>query len=154
MAIYIGADHRGADLKQQLVTFLKELGEDVIDVGNNDSDAEDDYPDVARCVADPVSKDPDKTRGVIICGSGVGVSIAVNKYHNVRSGICMNQEQTRLARMHDDINILSLASDFVDQETAQEIVKTFLHTEFSGGERYKRRIEKIGDIEKDVCKES
>jgi len=152
MAIYIGADHRGVDLKQQLVTFLKELGEDVIDVGNNDPDAEDDYPDVARSVAEPVSKDPDKTKGVIICGSGVGVNIAVNKYNHVRSGVCINTEQAESARMHDDINILALASDFVDQETAQEIVKVFLHTEFAGKERYKRRIKKLGDIEQDVCK--
>ena len=152
MAIYIGADHRGVDLKQQLVTFLKELGEDVIDVGNNDSDAEDDYPDVARCVAEPVSKDPDKTKGIVLCGSGVGVNIAVNKHHHVRSGVCMNTEQAESARMHDDINILALAADFVDQETAQQIVKVFLNTEFSGKERHKRRIEKLGDIEQDVCK--
>jgi len=152
MAIYIGADHRGVDLKQQLVTFLKELGEDVIDVGNNDSDAEDDYPDVARSVAEPVSKDPDKTKGIVLCGSGVGINIAANKHRHVRSGVCMNPEQARVARADDDINILALASDFVDQETAQQIVKVFLHTEFSGGERPKRRIKKLGDIEKDVCK--
>ena len=147
MLIYIGADHRGFELKESLKNFLEKKGYEVIDVGNAKFDENDDYPDFAKLVGDAVSKDPMARRGVLICGSGVGVDIVANKFKRVRSSLVFNPDQAFLARNDDDANVLSLPGVFLNEEEAEKILGTWLATGFSGQESHRRRIEKIGGIE-------
>lgn len=145
--IYIGSDHRGFQLKESLKKYLAELGETVEDVGNTALDPEDDYPDFAAAVARKVAEAPEKNRGILLCGSGIGVDIVANKFKGVQSGLCLTPEMAEMGRNDDDINVLALAADFTDQETAKAIVRVFLETLFSGEEKHKRRVEKIAATE-------
>lgn len=147
MTIYLGADHRGFNLKELLKKILHEQGYEVVDLGNTSYDEKDDYPDFAAAVAKKVSLEFDKARGILICASGVGVDVVANKYPGVRSALAISSDQIYDARHDDDVNILSLAADFVDEEGAEKIVKVFLETPFAGEEQYKKRILKISDIE-------
>lgn len=147
MLIYIGADHQGFELKDILKRFLKERGYEVIDVGNDKYDENDDYPDFAATVARQVAQDFFTKRGILICGSGVGVDIAANKFKEIRSVLAFNPDQAYLSRRDDDTNILSLSAEFTNEEMAKKIVSTWLATPFSGEEKYKRRLEKIRQIE-------
>lgn len=148
MLIYIGADHRGFNLKERLKEFLHNEGYEVVDSGNKRYEEGDDYPDFASAVAREVSKDPGERRGVLICGSGVGVDVVANKFAGIRSALVTSTDQAYSARHDDDVNILSLAADFmIEEDDAQKIVKVFLVTPFSGKERYKRRISKITELE-------
>ena len=147
MLIYIGADHRGFQLKEALKKFLKDQGYELIDVGNDHYDEQDDYPDFAKLAARSVNQDPFNRRGVLICGSGVGVDIVANKFDGVRSALAFNADQAYLSRYDDDVNVLSLAADFLDEETAKQILKTWLATAFSNKEHHKRRLNKIREIE-------
>lgn len=148
MKTYIGADHRGFKLKEALKSFLIERGDEVIDVGNDHYDENDDYPDFAGTVAKEVAKDPALSRGILICGSGVGVDIVANKFKGVRSALIFNPDQAYLSRNDDDVNILSLAADFLDTDEVKKITEVWLGTAFSGEEKYKRRLEKIKNLEK------
>ncbi len=145
MRIYIGADHRGFALKEQLKKYLAREGYEVVDKGNAQYDAEDDYPDYAKEVAEQVSGAPD-ARGILICGSGAGVAIVANKFKGIRAATITHAEQARMARSDEDINILALPADFLDEKTAQEIVQVFLTTAFSAAERHLRRIAKISSL--------
>ncbi len=145
--IYIGADHRGYKLKEALKIYLKELGYDCEDSGAKELISDDDYPDYALVVAEKVVEDSENNRGILICGSGVGVDVVANKIKGIRSALCFDVEQAQVCRNDDDTNILSLAVDFISGELAKEIVKIWLETPFSGGENYARRIEKIRKIE-------
>ncbi|MBT9171075.1 MAG: Ribose-5-phosphate isomerase B [Actinobacteria bacterium] len=147
MLIYIGADHRGFELKEALKKSLKDQGYEIIDVGNEKYDENDDYPDFAKLVARVIGQDPWNRRGILICGSGVGVDIAANKFKGVRSALVNNSDQAYLSRHDDDANILSLAAEFTDEETANQILKTWLSTPFSDEERHRRRLEKISQLE-------
>ena len=147
MLIYIGADHRGFQLKETLKTYLKGSGYEVVDVGNDQYVAGDDYPDFAALAARKVSLDPENSRGVLICGSGVGVDVAANKFKNVRSALVMNSGQASASRNDDNTNVLSLAADYLNEEEAQKIISTWLKTSFSGEERHARRLKKIEDLE-------
>jgi len=147
MLIYIGADHKGFQLKESLKKFLKDKGYEVVDVGNNHYDENDDYPDFAKLVARAISQDPFNRRGILICGSGIGMDIVANKFKNVRSALVSNSDQAYLSRNDDDANVLSLAADFLDEEQAQKILTTWLVTPFSNKEHHKRRLEKITEIE-------
>ncbi len=147
MLIYIGADHRGFQLKEILKQFLKDQGYEVVDVGNDHYDEQDDYPDFAKLVARAVSQDFFNRRGILICGSGVGMDIVANKFRGVRSALVSNPDQAYLSRNDDDSNILSLAADFLNEETAKQILKTWLATPFFDKEHYRRRLEKIREIE-------
>ena len=147
MLIYIGADHRGFKLKESLKIYLKESGYEVIDVGNSKYDENDDYPDFVSLAARKISLDPVNSRGILICGSGVGVDIAANKYKNVRSALVSTSDQAMASRHDDNTNILSLAADFIAEEDAKQIVSVWLQTEFAGDERYLRRLEKIRQLE-------
>ena len=147
MLIYIGADHRGFKLKESLKIYLKESGYEVIDVGNSKYDENDDYPDFVSLAARKISLDPVNSRGILICGSGVGVDVAANKYKNVRSALAVTPDQAMASRHDDDTNILSLAADFLAEEDAKQIVSVWLQTEFAGDERYRRRLQKIDQIE-------
>ena len=147
MLIYIGADHRGFELKEILKKFLQENGYEVIDVGNDHYDTNDDYPDFAALAAHAVSQDSINRRGILICGSGAGMNIVANKFESVRAVSINNSEQAKLSRNDGDSNIISLSADFIDKEKAEDILRVWLKTPFSGDERHKRRLKKIMEIE-------
>ena len=147
MLIYIGADHRGFELKEILKKFLKDEGYEIIDVGNDHYDKNDDYPDFAALAAHAVSQDSINRRGILICGSGAGMNIVANKFESVRAVSINNSEQAKLSRNDGDSNIISLSADFIDKEKAEDILRVWLKTPFSGDERHKRRLKKIMEIE-------
>ena len=144
--IYLGADHRGFQLKGKIKAYLGEQGLEYQDFGNDHLDAEDDYPDFAKEVAMRVMgeiREMRENRGIVICGSGVGVSITANKVPGIRCGLGFNMDQVKQAREHDDINCLALPADFIGEEEALDIVDVFLKTPFDNQEKHRRRIEKI-----------
>ena len=145
MRIYIGADHRGFELKNKLADFLRQQTYDVVDKGNTIYDADDDYPIFADAVARAVAQDRD-ARGIVVCGSGVGVDIAANKVDGVRAGLCQTPEQATAARRDDNINVLALAADFVDDAVARAIAGAFVSTQFDKASRHQRRVDEIGQI--------
>ena len=147
MLIYIGADHRGFQLKESLKSYLKTSGYEVVDIGNDKYLATDDYPDFAALVARKVSLDPENSKGILICGSGVGVDVAANKFKNVRSALAFNTEQAAMSRSDDNANVLSLAADYLEEAEAKKILTVWLATPFSGEERNQRRLRKIEDLE-------
>ncbi|HUC31668.1 MAG TPA: RpiB/LacA/LacB family sugar-phosphate isomerase [Candidatus Paceibacterota bacterium] len=153
MIVYIGADHRGFDLKATLVAALKGDGHEVIDVGAAANDPADDYPDFARAVAEKVAAAqagamPTPVFGIVICGSGFGVDIVANKFKGVRSALAMSPEHIRVGRHDDDVNVLSLAADFITPEQALATARAFFATPFEDNEeRYVRRLGKITEIE-------
>ncbi len=147
MLIYLGADHRGFQLKESLKKYLKESGYEVVDVGNANYDQADDYPDFAALVGRKISLDPDNSKGILICGSGVGVDVAANKFKNVYSALAINSNQAMASRNDDNANVLSLAADYLNEEEAKKIVSVWLQTPFSGEERHNRRLEKIKKLE-------
>src|SRR3989338_8749787 len=138
MLIYIASDHRGFRLKERIKSFLKDEAYEVIDKGNSVYDEKDDYPDFAAAVASEVDADPQNRRGILICGSGIGVDIVSNRFPRVRSALAASTDQANAARHDDDANILSLAADFTPEDEAEKIVKIFLLTPFSGEEKHKR----------------
>lgn len=148
--MYIGADHRGYRLKEALKVYLKELNFNFEDLGAFEYNIDDDYPDFALAVAKKVAENPEENRGILICGSGVGVDIVANKIRNIRSALGFDVAQTKISRNDDNANILSLPADFISEDLAKEIVKIWLATPFSGLERHARRIEKINKIEKET----
>ncbi len=138
--IAIGADHAGYQLKDALADDIRAMGYDVLDMGTN-SDASVDYPDFGYAVAAAVT-DGRALRGVLVCGSGVGISIAANRHPGIRAALCTHGEVARLAREHNDANILALGARIVGIEIARECVRQFLLTEFAGG-RHQRRVDKL-----------
>jgi len=147
MVIYFGADHRGFKLKENLKSFLRNQGYEVADLGAASLEEGDDYPDFAAAVAGKVSAEPERDRGILICDSGVGMDIVANKFLGVRAALAVSADQIYGARHDDNVNILCLAADFISEEDAQKIVGVFVSTPFSGEERYKRRLNKISQIE-------
>lgn len=139
MKVFIGTDHRGFELKEKLKTTFSEYG--FVDLGNSVLDSGDDYPDYGLVVGKAVIENG--ALGIVICGSGVGISIAANKVNGVRCALCWKEEIAKQAREHLDANVLAIPSDFLSFEEVKEIVKVFLETKFSGEERHKRRIEKL-----------
>lgn len=150
MIIYIGADHRGFQLKEELKVFLKDSGYEVADVGNAEQDENDDYTDFAAAVAEKVSNDYENAKGVLICGSGVGVDIVANKFPRVRSAFVFSSDQAFDSRNDDDANIICLGANYITPEDAKKTVATWLSTPFSGEERHRRRIDKISGIENEL----
>lgn len=144
--IFISADHRGFALKESIKIFLKEQNIDFADLGNGSYDENDDYPDYAKLVAEKVSQNPDSDKGIVICGSGIGVSITANKFKNVRAALASDTYQARLSRSHNDANVLALSGETGEEKT-KEILEVWLKTPFSGEERHKRRLVKIREIE-------
>lgn len=150
LKVYIGTDHRGFKLAEELYIWLLEQNIDVKNVGVEKLDPDDDYVEYAREVAVVIASDAkmDRTsRGIVLCGSGVGVCVVANKVKGVRCGLGINAEQVKSAREDDDINVLAIAADHVSEIEAKEMVKVFLETEFSNEERHKRRLEKIEKYE-------
>jgi ribose 5-phosphate isomerase B len=146
MKIFIGADHRGFELKNQLLAWLSESGYEVEDCGAKEFISTDDYPDYAEAVGRKVAEEAGN-RGIVICGSGAGVDIAANKIDGVRCSIGFNIEQVKAARKDDNLNVLALASNFVIFEDAKVLVDTFLHTPYDPTDNHARRIEKIKNLE-------
>lgn len=146
MKVYIGADHRGFDLKEKLKPWLLVQKHEIIDCGNTKLDPLDDFPDFSFVVAKKVSEDP-QSLGILICGSGGGVTIAANKVAGVRAVTGNRIEDVAHNRAHDDANVLAIAANFTDEKEAQKLLTAFLETKFSGEEKYKRRIDKITDYE-------
>lgn len=138
--IGIAADHAGYELKEILKTELVQMGYEVKDFGTNSAESMD-YPDVAHPLALAVSKG-EIPIGITVCGSGNGISMAANKHAGVRAALCWTPEIARLAKTHNDANILSLPARFISTTTAKEILATFLKSEFEGG-RHQKRVNKI-----------
>ena len=145
MRIAIGSDHAGFELKGFLIPMLKEMGHEPIDVGAYVLDENDDYPDFAVAVANMVRKG-EAERGIVICGTGIGSSIAANKVKGIRAALCHDMFTARLSREHNDANVLALGGRVIGKELAMEIVRVWLESKFSGG-RHKRRLDKIREIE-------
>ncbi|MDI6717965.1 MAG: RpiB/LacA/LacB family sugar-phosphate isomerase [Patescibacteria group bacterium] len=142
MTIYIASDHRGYNLKEVLKEYLLEKKYEVVDLGNDYYDENDDYPDFAKLVAGEISKSLEN-KGIVICRSGVGVDIAANKFKGVRSALCFNPEQAYLSRNDDNTNVLALPAGFISDEEAKKITDVWLTTPFSGDEKDKRRVDKL-----------
>ena len=141
MKVYLGADHRGFQLKEYVQKYLSGKYE-VFDLGDIKYDADDDYPDFAKKVAEKISKNPDD-RGILVCGSGAGVAIVANKFRRVRAATVHDVKQAFMARNDEDINVLALPANFIDAGVAQKIVDVFLTTPFSTEVRHRRRVKKI-----------
>ncbi|OGC91621.1 hypothetical protein A2899_05305 [Candidatus Amesbacteria bacterium RIFCSPLOWO2_01_FULL_49_25] len=148
--IYIGADHRGFELKGVIEEWMKGRKYEFEDMGAYKYDRSDDYTDFAIEVAQRVAQNPERNWGVVICGSGVGVEVAANKVRGVRCGLGFEPDQVYAARKDDNINVLALAADNVTEEEALKLVERFLETEFVETESYLRRIEKIIRYERQV----
>lgn len=147
MKVAIGNDHGAVEYKDEIRDMLVAEGYEVIDCGTNTLDSCD-YPDYAKKVADlVVSQEVD--RGIVICGTGIGISIAANKVKGIRCGLCTNTTMAKLTREHNDANVLSMGQRIIGIELAKDIVHTFLETPFSNGQRHKQRIAKIAEIEKE-----
>ncbi len=149
MRIAIGSDHAGFNLKQEVLNFLQELGHQVYDAGTYSTESAD-YPDFAGSVGQMVAKG-EADFGILICGTGVGMSIAANKVKGIRAAACYDPFTARMAREHNDANVLCLGAWVIGKGIALEIVRTFLNTEFSGAERHRRRISKIMALEEKQC---
>lgn len=150
MVIYIGADHRGFNLKESLKNYMKESGYTAVDLGDERYDENDDYVDFSVKVAQKVSGDSFNGKGVLICGSGVGVDVVANRFPGVRSALAISTDQVLKARSDDDVNILSIAADFTDEDTAKKMLSIWLQTPFSGEERYKRRLNKLKELDNPI----
>jgi RpiB/LacA/LacB family sugar-phosphate isomerase len=145
MRVAIGTDHAGFGLKQALVPVLREQGYEVIDLGTN-STAPVDYPDYAEAVARRVLGG-EAERGVLICGSGVGASVAANKLRGIRAGLCHDTYSAHQGVEHDDMNVLVLGARVIGSALAEELVGAFLRARFSGAERHVCRLAKIQALE-------
>jgi ribose 5-phosphate isomerase B len=148
MRLAIGADHAGFGLKVELAAWLREQGHDVVDVGAHAHNGEDDYPDFALPVARAVGAG-EVERGLIVCGSGVGASIAANKVRGVRAAMCHDTYSARQGVEHDDMNVLCLGARVIGDELARELTRAFLAARFSGEERHQRRVAKVVAAEHD-----
>lgn len=147
MRIAIGADHGGFPLNERIIEELRAGGHDVEDFGTHDGARPDDYPDYAQAVGEAV-REARAEVGIIICGSGVGASVAANKLRGVRAVLCADTYSAHQSREHDDCNVLCLGARVVGVELALEIVRAFLRARFTGEERHRRRLAKVLEIER------
>ncbi|HKA52194.1 MAG TPA: ribose 5-phosphate isomerase B [Candidatus Binatia bacterium] len=145
MRIVTGSDHAGFDLKTDTIAHLRESGHQVTDVGTHDATPVD-YPDYAEAVGVAV-REGRADRGVIICGSGVGASVAANKLPGIRAGLCHDTYSAHQGVEHDDMNVLVLGARVIGTEMARELVRAFVAAVFSGEERHRRRLEKVNALE-------
>ncbi len=141
--IALGSDHGGFDLKCQIMNYLKEKGIEYKDFGCYDKNSCD-YPEFGKAAAEAVASD-ECDRGIVVCTTGIGISIAANKVRGVRCALCTDPYLAKMTRLHNDANMLALGGGFVGKNLAIEIVETFLNTEFSEGENHIRRIGKLED---------
>ena len=144
--IYIGADSAGYELKQELIPYIEEKGYTVVDCGTNSS-ASCHYPEFASAVAKSVQAELETSLGILVCGTGIGMSMAANKYDGIRAAVCGDTFSARMTRMHNDANVLCIGARVIGPGLAKDIVDLFLSAEFEGG-RHKVRVDMITDIEK------
>lgn len=144
MRIAVGSDHRGVEMRVKLIELLGRLGQEVVDVGSYDQE-DDDYPDIAAVVARKVSNH-EADRGILICGTGLGMCIAANKLPGVRAAPCYDDLTAELSRRHIDLNVLCLSGDMLGERLVDRLVEVWLTTGFEGG-RHTRRIQKIAELE-------
>jgi len=149
MQIALACDHGGFELKEELKTFLKSLGVEPIDLGTFNEDSVD-YPDFGTLVAEKVSRG-ELEKGILICGTGIGMSMVANKFPRIRAAVANDLYSSRCSREHNDANILIIGGRIVGKELAKEIVRVWLETPFAGG-RHKRRLEKIEALEQEIFK--
>ena len=140
--VYIAADHRGVGVKLYLIEMLSAVGYTVVNLGTDDVNTPVDFPDIAKNLADAMLND-DKSRGILICGTGAGMQIAANRYRHLRASRCERPDQARDDRFHDDINVLALAADDIDIEVSFLVTRAFLESPFDNSERRVRRLNKI-----------
>ena len=140
--IYIAADHRGVGVKLYLIEMLAAAGYTVVNLGTDDPNTPVDFPDIAKTLADKMESD-EKSRGILICGTGAGMQIAANRYRHLRASRCDRPDQARDDRFHDDINVLALAADDIDIEVSFLVTRAFLESPFDETERRIRRLQKI-----------
>jgi RpiB/LacA/LacB family sugar-phosphate isomerase len=150
MKIFVGSDHRGFALKKSVSEIVKALGHEVIDLGTDNQTVACDYPEISYKVGTQVVSHPG-SRGILMCYSGIGHSIAANKIPGVYAALVYNKQAAALSRQHNDSNVLVLGSNFVDDASLQEIVKIWLSTDFEGG-RHQRRKEQVQKIEREFLK--
>ncbi|MDT7541464.1 MAG: ribose 5-phosphate isomerase [Acidobacteriota bacterium] len=142
--IAIGSDHAGFEAKERAKQTLASLGAEVLDAGTNGNESVD-YPDFGAAVGRAVASGEVK-RGVLICGTGIGISIAANKIAGVRAAVCWNEETARLARQHNDANVICIGARFVDPDLAARMIRAFLETDFEGG-RHQQRVDKLDKLD-------
>lgn len=145
--IYLGSDHRGYNLKERLKQQLTEWGYDYEDMGPFEYNKDDDYPDFATSVGKAVAGNKG-SKGILICGSGVGVAVTANKIKGIIAGTMFDAEQVRASVADEDTNVIGLSADYTNEENNIKIVKAFLESKFSGAERHVRRVNKIKQLEK------
>ena len=147
MKLAVGADHAGLDMKSQIIPWLQQAGHEVVDVGAHTLDPADDFPDFAAAVGQTLCGGGAE-RGVMICGSGVGATIASNKVSGVRAALCHDTYTARQGVEHNDMNVLCLGGRVIGIETAKEVISAFVGASFTGEERFLRRIDKVGELER------
>ena len=146
MKVAVAFDHRGVKLRERVLAELGELGHEIVDLGTDKPEPRIDYPDKAREVAEVIHGGAAE-RGVFVCGSGVGASVAACKFAGIRAGLCHDTYSAHQGVEHDDMNVLCLGSEVIGPSLAAELVRAFLGARFDGGERYVRRLEKIAETE-------
>jgi len=144
MKISVGTDHRGLEQKRMVSLIAEAAGHEVVDHGANSTESCD-YPDIAKVLGESVASGS-TDRGILICGTGIGMSIAANKVKGVRAAVCNNTDQARLSRQHNDANVLCIPGDSFEESAVREMVSAWLETEFEGG-RHARRVEKVKQLE-------
>jgi ribose 5-phosphate isomerase B len=149
MKVAVAFDHRGVKLRERLLAEVAALGHEAVDLGTDKAEPRVDYPDKARQVGDAILSG-EAERALLVCGSGVGASVAANKLAGIRAAICHDTYSAHQGVEHDDMNVLCLGSEVIGAEIAAELARTFLGARFDGGERYVRRLEKIEEMEKET----
>ena len=149
MRVAVAFDHRGVRLRDAVLSELDALGHDILDFGVETDEVRIDYPDKAREIAESI-QNGDAERGMLVCGSGVGASVAVTKFDGIRGAMCHDVYSAHQGVEHDDMNVLCLGSEVVGPSLAVELVRAFLHARFGGGERYVRRLEKVEQMERQM----
>ena len=146
MRVVIGADHGGYPLKEELKGYVESLGHEIVDVGAHELDPADDFPDFTKSVAESVTSG-EAARGIMICGSGVGASVAANKVKGVRASVCHDTYSAHQGVEHDDMNVLCMGARIIGVELARELTDAFLSAEFAPEERFQRRLDKVLEME-------
>ena len=148
MRVALGFDHRGVKLRDCVFDVVVQLGHEPVDLGTDDTEPVD-YPDKSREVAEAIVAG-EADRGILVCGSGVGAAIAACKFPGIRAAVCHDAYSAHQGVEHDDMNVICLGSEVVGVELAMDLIRTFLRAQFDGGERYRRRLQKIEQIEKEM----
>jgi ribose 5-phosphate isomerase B len=147
MRVAVAFDHRGVKLRERVLEEVVRAGHEAVDLGTDKPEPKIDYPDKAQEVGEAI-RTGDAERGVLICGSGVGASVAASKLRGIRAATCHDTYSAHQGVEHDDMNVLCIGSEVVGEELAGELVRTFLGAKFDGGERYVRRLEKVEEMER------